>query len=313
MRILFAGTPRIAVPSLKVIDRLFTVVGVLTAPDRPAGRGRAAVPSAVKLCADELGLRVLQPASLGAEAREQAAALQAELLVVFAYGRIFGPRFLALFRQGGINMHPSALPLYRGPSPLTAALLAGDECTALTVQRIALEMDAGDILSQRPLPIAAGETSGSLGAKAAEAAAGELADVIGRLAAGRAEGRPQDHARATYCRAVKKEDGRIDWGRPARDIERMIRAYQPWPRAFTTLGDKRLILLESEVLGGAGSGSGAGGIDGSGAAGGRIGWAGGVRGSGRIPRYPDTNGGRNSGGEEASERIEGGDGLSRVS
>ena len=259
MRILFAGTPRIAVPSLKVIDRLFTVVGVLTAPDRPAGRRSRAVPSAVKLCADELGLPVLQPASLGTEAREQAASLQAELLVVFAYGRIFGPRFLALFPKGGINMHPSALPLYRGPSPLTAALLAGDECTALTVQRIALEMDAGDILSQTPLPIAAGETSGSLGGKAAEAAAGELADVISRLASGSAEGKPQDHARATYCRAVKKEDGRIEWGRPARNIERMIRAYQPWPRAFTTLGERRLILLESEVFSGRIDPSGIGG------------------------------------------------------
>lgn len=248
MRILFAGTPPIAVPSLKAVAESFPVVGVLTAPDRSAGRGGRKAAPAVKLCADELGLPVLQPAALDSESRERAASLNPELLVVFAYGRIFGPKFLALFPRGGINMHPSALPRYRGPSPLTAAVLAGDEYTALTVQRLSAEMDAGDILSQTPLAVAPGETAGSLGAKAAAAAGDELIEVIRRLASGTAEGRAQDHRRATYCRSVRKNDALIDWSRSARHIERMVRAYQPWPKAFTVLGGKRLILLESEVI-----------------------------------------------------------------
>lgn len=248
MRILFAGTPPIAVPSLKAVAESFPVVGVLTAPDRSAGRGGRKAAPAVKLCADELGLPVLQPASLDSESRERAASLNPELLVVFAYGRIFGPKFLALFPRGGINMHPSALPRYRGPSPLTAAVLAGDEYTALTVQRLSPEMDAGDILSQTPLAVTPGETAGSLGAKAAAAAGDELIEVIRRLASGTAEGRAQDNRRATYCKPVRKNDALIDWSRSARHIERMVRAYQPWPKAFTVLGGKRLILLESEVI-----------------------------------------------------------------
>ena len=248
MRILFAGTPPIAVPSLKAVAESFPVVGVLTAPDRSAGRGGWKAAPAVKLCADELGLPVLQPAALDSESRERAASLNPELLVVFAYGRIFGPKFLALFPRGGINMHPSALPRYRGPSPLTAAVLAGDEYTALTVQRLSEEMDAGDILSQTPLAVAPGDTAGSLGAKAAAAAGDELLEVIRRLASGTAEGRAQDHRRATYCKPVRKNDALIDWSRSARHIERMVRAYQPWPKAFTVLGGKRLILLESEVI-----------------------------------------------------------------
>lgn len=248
MRILFAGTPPIAVPSLKAVAESFPVVGVLTAPDRSAGRGGRKAAPAVKLCADELGLPVLQPAALDSESRERAASLNPELLVVFAYGRIFGPKFLALFPRGGINMHPSALPRYRGPSPLTAAVLAGDEYTALTVQRLSPEMDAGDILSQTPLAVAPGDTAGSLGAKAAAAAGDELLEVIRRLASGTAEGRAQDHRRATYCKPVSKNDALIDWSRSARHIERMVRAYQPWPKAFTVLGGKRLILLESEVI-----------------------------------------------------------------
>ena len=247
MRILFAGTPGIAVPSLRAVAGEFDVVGVLTAPDRTSGRGRKVSPSPVKAAAGEMGLRVLQPERLGAASRDDVASLGADLLVVFAYGRIFGPKFLSLFPLGGINMHPSALPKYRGPSPITAAILGGDSETALTVQRISEEMDAGDIVRQTPFPLDGTETTGSLTEAVSLAAAPELAAAVRNIAEGTAVDVPQDPAAAVYCRLVRKENGVIDWSRPAAEIERMIRAYDPWPRARTTLGGEPLTLLASAV------------------------------------------------------------------
>ncbi len=245
MKILFAGTPEIAVPSLKAAAEEFDVVGVLTAPDKVSGRGRSLTPSPVKAAAEELGLNVLQPERLGAEARSLTADLGADLLVVFAYGRIFGPKYLSLFPLGGINMHPSALPKYRGPSPITAVLLAGDAETALTVQRISREMDAGDIIRQTPFPLNGTETSASLTEAVAQAAAGELTAAIRDIEEGKAVDVPQEDAAAVYCRLVKKEDGIVDWTLPAVRIERMIRAYTPWPRAVTTHKGAPLALLEA--------------------------------------------------------------------
>lgn len=245
MKILFAGTPNIAVPSLRAIADRYTVAGVLTAQDKAAGRGRRLTPSAVKAAAEELGLPVLQPPRLGKEARDAAAALKPDLLVVFAYGRIFGPKFLELFPSGAINMHPSALPRFRGPSPLTAAILAGDEEIALTVQTVALEMDAGDILRQTPFALKGDETTGLLEERVARQAADELTACIGDLESGAAVGRPQDSAAATYCRRVTKDDGRIDWRRSAREIERMVRAYQPWPKARTHFRGQSLAILQA--------------------------------------------------------------------
>ncbi|MCG8452172.1 MAG: methionyl-tRNA formyltransferase [Spirochaetales bacterium] len=248
MRILFAGTPDIAVPSLQALAAQFEVVGVLTAPDRKAGRGRSLQPSPVKACALELGLSVLQPPRLGAQAREEAATLQADLLVVFAYGRIFGPKFLSLFPQGAINMHPSALPQFRGPSPISAALLAGLETTALTVQDVALEMDSGDILAQDPFLILPEDTTASLTLRVAQEAAPVLCRVVGQFVEGTAVRQPQNHEEATYCHLVKKEDGLVDWNSSAAEIERCIRAYSPWPKARTPFAGGDLALLEAQVL-----------------------------------------------------------------
>lgn len=247
MKILFAGTPQIAVPSLQALAAEFSIVGVLTAPDKVSGRGRRQTPPAVKSAAAELGLTVLQPSRLGLDARREAEKLGADLLVVFAYGRIFGPRFLSLFPHGGINMHPSALPLYRGPSPLTAAILDGVHRTALTVQRVAPEMDAGDILRQSPLVLDGTETTGSLTDIVSRAAPRELGAVIRDIDTGTARPRPQDPDRATYCRLTEKADGVLDWTRPAVVIERMVRAYQPWPKAQTTLNGEGLVILGSET------------------------------------------------------------------
>ncbi|WP_455381118.1 methionyl-tRNA formyltransferase [Salinispira pacifica] len=248
MRLLFAGTPPIAVPSLQLLAAKHQIVGVLTAPDRPSGRGRALEPAAVKRAAVELGLPLFQPERLGADARREISPAGAQLLVCVAYGKIFGPRFLALFPQGGLNLHPSLLPRYRGPAPIPAAILAGDDVTGVTIQALAAEMDAGDIYLQRRIALDGSETAGSLSAVAARVGAEALLEVVDAVAAGRAERTPQDHSRATYTHILDKEEGRIDWSLAAEQIERMVRAFDPWPLAFTTLKSLRLNILAASVL-----------------------------------------------------------------
>lgn len=249
MRILYAGTPDIAVPSLHALYNAdgIDVVGVLTAPDKVSGRGRKLSAPPVKKAALELSIPVIQPARLGSEAREMVETLGAELLVVFAYGRIFGPKFLALFSEGGINMHPSALPRHRGPAPISAAIQAGETETALTVQRVALEMDAGDILRQTSYPLNGSETTGSLTDAVARDAAPELVAVVLSLAGAGLSGHPQDHARATWCRLVHKDDGIINWSGSAEEIQRQVRACIPWPKARTSMDGEDLVILEAAV------------------------------------------------------------------
>ncbi len=246
MKVLFAGTPEIAVPSLRALAGSgHEIVGVLTAPDRPKGRGRTLQPSPVKELALELDLPVLEPERLGAEARRQVATLAPDVLACFAYGKIFGPRFLALFPRGGLNVHPSLLPRHRGPAPIPGAILAGDTETGVTVQELALEMDAGDIVAQEPFPLTGTETTASLSEVVAPLGGRLLVDVLDRLEAGRVERMPQNDDHATFTRLVRKEDGEIDWSRSAVEIDRMVRAYTPWPHAFTTFGGERLVVLEA--------------------------------------------------------------------
>ena len=248
MKILFAGTPDIAVPSLQAIANNYDVAAVLTTPDRASGRRRKIQFSPVKTAALELGLPIIQPQRLDAAAREEIMALKSDILVVFAYGRIFGPKFLALFPMGGINMHPSALPRYRGPSPLTAAILNGDTEIAMTVQRIVLEMDAGDIIRQTPFKLDGTETTGFLTDRAAVLAAEELTAALRDLLAGETKPIPQDPGGISYCRIISKEDGIVDWQCSAVYLERMVRAYYPWPKARAMLDTRSIAILESCVV-----------------------------------------------------------------
>ncbi len=248
MRILFAGTPPIAVPSLEKLARQVGVLAVLTAPDAPAGRGRSPCPSAVKQKALALGLPVLTPLSLDQAVQAEVRALGPDLLVVVAYGKIFRKNFLDLFPSGGINLHPSLLPLHRGPSPITAAILAGDRETGVTVQKLAMRFDTGDILAQVSVPLTGSETTGSLTGSLAEVGADLLSSVVEKMAAGHAlTGTAQEEFRATYCRLVAKEDGLVDWTEQASLIERKVRAYDPWPRARTLLAGESLLLLKTSV------------------------------------------------------------------
>jgi methionyl-tRNA formyltransferase len=248
MKILFAGTPSLAVPCLKRLAPSFPIVGVLTAPDQPAGRGKGTVAPPVKEAAAALGLRVFHPAKLDEAFMEELRHCEPELLVVAAYGKIFRPAFLALFPMGGINVHPSLLPRHRGPSPISAAILSGDTATGVTIQRIAQKFDTGDILRQGRRELAGTETTATLTDTLAAEGAELLHAVLCEIAAGRAPaGQVQDESQATYCRTLSKEDGQVRWEESAEVIDRKVRAFDPWPRAFTAFKGETLLLLKSHV------------------------------------------------------------------
>jgi len=247
VRVLFAGSPDIAVPSLIRASFEHEIVGVLTNPESAQGRGRALERTAVAEAACGLfGDRVplLSPERLGSEARAAVAALRPDILVSFAYGRIFGPKFLALFPKGGLNVHPSLLPRFRGPAPIPSAILAHDGETAISVQRLALEMDAGDILGQLRIPLSGTESAEDISEVAAIMGADLLSQVLDEVEAGRERPRRQE-GEPVYCSMLKKEDGLIDWFAPLLDTDAKIRAFYPWPGAFTYFRGMRLNVLEA--------------------------------------------------------------------
>ncbi len=248
MRVLFAGSPEIAVPALAAVVRDHDLVGVLTNPDAPKGRGLREVRTPVAEAAADLTpeVPVLAFDHLGAESREAVAALRPEILVSFAYGRIFGPKFLSLFPRGGVNVHPSLLPRYRGCAPIPWAILNREPETGITVQRLALRMDSGAVLARETVPLSGRETTESLSSRMAERGADLLASVLQSIERGEALEEEQDEGQATYCTFLRKEDGRVDWALPAPDIDARIRAFFPWPGAYSELRGQRVNLLESE-------------------------------------------------------------------
>jgi methionyl-tRNA formyltransferase len=271
MRILFAGSPAIAAPCLDALaglaltDGSFELAGVLTNPDSMKGRNGKAEATDVGARAEELSARlegagkprfsqagkpavpVLKPETLNAEARKAVAALKPDVLVSFAYGRIFGPKFLALFPMGGINVHPSLLPRYRGPSPVQAVILNRERETGVSIQRIAAEMDTGDILVQERFPLTGKETAASLSETVALKSAALLPEALRGILHGGLAGIPQAHGEASYCALISKEDGRIDWSRSAAEIDARIRAFTPWPLCWTIHGDTECYILEGQV------------------------------------------------------------------
>lgn len=248
MRILFAGTPEFALPSLQAIHEHSELVAVLTNPDRVSGRSRKLRQNPVKQYAEAVGVPVLQPERLDAAAREAVQEYAPDLLAVAAYGKIFGPKFLAIFAQGGINLHPSLLPRYRGPAPIPAAILSGDHESGISIQQIALEMDAGDILVQEPFPISPQSTTQNLSEYSARRGAELMLQAIDQLESGAIKPRPQNANHASYCRLIKKEDALINWQLSAADIERTVRAYLPWPLAHTHWEGRVLNILAAAPL-----------------------------------------------------------------
>ena len=237
MRVMFLGTPEYAAIPLRALaaDPRYTVVGVVTQPDRPAGRGRSAEPPPVKRAALDLGVPVLQPPTLrDAEVVAQLANWQPDVGVVAAYGEILRRNVLELPPLGYLNIHPSLLPRYRGPTPVHAAILNGDAETGVTVMRLDAKMDSGPILAQERVLLPPDARNGPLTSELFELGSRLLAEALAAYADGSLLPAPQDDAQATYCRMLQKSDGIIDWNAPAVQIERMTRAYDPWPGAQTS-------------------------------------------------------------------------------
>jgi methionyl-tRNA formyltransferase len=246
VNIVFAGTPAFAVPTLRALveARQHTVQAVYTQPDRPAGRGRHTRMSAVKELALELGLAVLQPAKFDPLATSQLKALAPEVLVVVAYGLILPAAVLQIPRFGGINVHASLLPRWRGAAPIARSLEAGDEVTGITIMQMDQGMDTGDILAQRQLAVHEDDTAQSLHDRLAPLGAALLLDTLGKLAKGQIVPRPQDGARACYAPKLRKQEAILDWSAPARVLAHKVRAFNPWPVAQTRFRDRQLRIWE---------------------------------------------------------------------
>lgn len=247
MRILFAGTPEIGVPSLNALVNEFDVCGVLTNPDRPQGRKKTLFPSPIKARAEELELNIFQPDRLDSDLYSEIKELKPDLLVCIAYGKIFKKEFLDIFPLGGVNIHPSLLPIYRGPSPLSAAILNGDKVSGISIQRLAAKMDSGNILLQEKFELAEKETTGSLTERVATMAAPYIVKVVKDIERDSVTEWEQKDENATFCKLIKKDDGIIDWSIGSDQLLNMIRAYNPWPMAQTEFEGKILNIIEAEV------------------------------------------------------------------
>ncbi|MCR4939823.1 MAG: methionyl-tRNA formyltransferase [Treponemataceae bacterium] len=255
MRILYAGSPDCAAELLKELHKLLEgsgneIVAVLTNPPTAKGRHHDLTPTPTGLVAQELKLPLLTPEKLDSSAREAVEAFAPDLLVCFAYGRIFGPKFMGLFPKGGINFHPSLLPFYRGCAPVPAAIWNMEKETGFTVQRIAQKMDSGDILLQKKYTMTGTENADSLLHTAAKEGAPMLRDVILSIQKGCDKGIVQDDDKATYSKMLTKEDGEIDWNKSAAEIDATIRACTPWPGAYTTIKGNVLKIIEASVYNG---------------------------------------------------------------
>ena len=250
LRIAFAGTPQFALPALRaLLDSPHRVVGVLTQPDRPAGRGRELRASPIKLLAAERGVPVAQPATL--KTPEGLAPLREwspDLLVVVAYGLILPAGVLALPRLGCLNIHGSLLPRWRGAAPIQRALLAGDAETGITIMQLDEGLDTGPMLLERRRAIGADDTAGDLHDALSELGATALLEAIDGLVAGTLAGRAQPASGASYAPKIEKSEALIDWNSRAAHIDRQVRAFNPWPMAETRLAGEPLRILRSRLL-----------------------------------------------------------------
>ena len=265
MRIVFAGTPEFAVPPLAALcASRHEVVGVLTQPDRPAGRGRKLTTSAVKDFALQQGLPIAQPQTLrSAEGRESLADWQPDVLVVVAYGLILPGEVLSMPRFGCLNIHASLLPRWRGAAPIQRAILAGDEYTGVTLMQMDAGLDTGPMLLQRRVAIGADVDSAALHATLAQVGAEALLETLDGLETGTLAAQPQPSSGVTYAAKIDKAEARIDWQHDAIDIARRVRAFRPWPIAETTQRGEQVRIHEAVVIGDAEAGRAAGTVPGT--------------------------------------------------
>jgi methionyl-tRNA formyltransferase len=250
LRVVFFGTPDFAVPSLEaLLDSHHAVVGVVTQPDRPRGRGQRVSESPAKRAALARGIPVLQPDRLKDESfLASLRAWRADAGVVAAYGKILPAAVLETPALGLINVHASLLPRHRGAAPVHRAVIAGDAETGVSIMRVVQALDAGGVFKTAIRPIGPDDTSADVEYDLARLGAALLLDVLGQLAAGTAVEVPQDDTTATYAHRLRKEEGLVDWRAPAAAIHNQVRGLQPWPMAWTSLGGRRLIVIRTRAV-----------------------------------------------------------------
>lgn len=250
MRIVFFGTPYIAAEILRqILDSKHEIIALVTQPDRPAGRGGSISFSPAKQAALDAGIKILQPQKVADDIfLDELEALDAQLFVVAAYAQKLPMRLIEMPPKGCINVHPSLLPKYRGASPLTAAILNGDEKSGVTIMKVAEAMDAGDILMQEEMPLDPHETNSTITEKAIKLGGRLLLETIEAIEAGTVRACRQDDDKSTYVKQVSKEDGRIDFTESAAVIERKIRAFDPWPGTYTYLNGKVFKILSADTV-----------------------------------------------------------------
>ena len=245
-RIVFMGTPEFAVPTLNMLIQHHDVVGVVTQPDRPAGRGAALKAPPIKEVALAHAIPILQPQKLR-HVVDELRDWQADLFVVAAFGQILPQKVLDIPPQGCINVHGSLLPRWRGAAPIQAAIRHGDAQTGVTIMQMDAGLDTGPVLSKRAIDIAPDETGQSLHDKMAQLGAELLRDTLPSYLRGELEPQPQDDSQATYAPQISKDEGRLDWTRSAAELERLVRAFTPWPGTFTTWQGKQLKVHRAEL------------------------------------------------------------------
>ena len=249
LRIAYAGTPEFAVPALAALENSqHQLVAVLTQPDRKSGRGRKISKSAVKQAITSSNVILIQPENVNDSIiLKQLAELKLDLIVVAAFGQIFSQKLLSLPRLGCINVHASLLPRWRGASPIQHAILSGDKKSGVTIMQMAPAMDAGDIWLQADCVIEPKDTSESLHNKLASLGGQVILEAINKIMRGNETPLIQDESQVTYCGKLKKADGLINWHESAESIMRKIRAFHPWPGAYTFFDDRRLRITRAEV------------------------------------------------------------------
>jgi methionyl-tRNA formyltransferase len=247
-RIVFMGSPEFALPTLKALAGKYTIAGVVTQPDRPVGRGRKLKAPPVKEIAFDLGLSVIQPQRLkDPEAIEQIRRWNPDLIVVAAFGQILRPELLDLPQYGSLNVHASLLPRWRGAAPIHAAILHGDRDTGITIMKMDPGLDTGPILKNIATPIYPDDTTGSLSPRLAELGANLLLETLPPYLAGDLDPEPQDDSTATYAPMIKKAEAELNFNHSAASLERRIRAFNPWPCAYTEWQGNRIKIHQSHI------------------------------------------------------------------
>lgn len=239
-RIGFAGTPEFAVPALAAVSEVASVPFVLTQPDRPAGRGRKATPSAVKQLAEGLHIPVYQPATLAAPELPEALGVAPDLLVVVAYGLLLPEKFLHWPARGAVNVHASLLPRWRGAAPVQRAIIAGDPVTGVSIMEMERGLDCGPVYGTESVPLTPAVTAAQLSDTLARMGAELLVRLLPDILAARLKPRPQDHEQKTLAPKLRKSEARLDWSESAQALARKVQAFIPWPVAEATSGDLRL-------------------------------------------------------------------------